>query len=359
MEKVFGFFSPFFIYILIFILNALLPGRWVTGYVIKTGSTEKLKYRLNGLLVLAVVLITWIIFCYSGILDWDWLYTYRWYTLAGAITFGLIFSFAIVLPFPAVKKSFLADFYLGRLENPQLWGGRIDAKMWLYLVGAIMLELNVLSFAAHHHLTFGSNASPGVFMAAALLSFFVVEYLFFEEVHLYTYDFLAERVGFKLGWGDTAFYPYFYAIPLWAAVDLPDPQTPAYLLVIYGLIFLSGWCLARGANMQKYTFKKNPEKSFLGIKPETITDGNKSLLVSGFWGLSRHINYMGEILMATGIVLCAGHPSSIWPWLYPLYYVALLFPRQMADGKLCARKYGALWDQYVKKVPYRIIPFVY
>lgn len=231
--------------------------------------------------------------------------------------------------------------------------------MWLYLAGAVMLELNVLSFAAHHHLTFGSSASPGIFMAAALISFFVIEYLFFEEVHLYTYDFLAERVGFKLGWGDTAFYPFFYAIPLWATVDLPDPQTPAYLLVIYGVIFLSGWCLARGANMQKYTFKKNPEKPFLGIIPETITDGKKSLLVNGFWGLSRHINYMGEILMATGIVLCTGHPSSIWPWLYPLYYVALLFPRQVADGKLCARKYGALWDQYVKKVPYRIIPYIH
>jgi len=59
MEKVFGFFSPFVIYIFVFILNALLPGRWVTGYVTKTGSTEKLKYRLNGLLVLAAVLITW------------------------------------------------------------------------------------------------------------------------------------------------------------------------------------------------------------------------------------------------------------------------------------------------------------
>jgi protein-S-isoprenylcysteine O-methyltransferase Ste14 len=359
MEKVFGFFSPFFIYIFIFILNAILPGRWVTGYVSKPDSSEKLKYRLNGLLVLFVVLITWIILCYTGVLEWDWLYQYRWHSLAGAITFGVIFSYAIVLPFPAIKRSFLADFYLGRLENPQLWGGRIDAKIWLYMVGAIMLELNTLNFAAHNYLVFGAEASAGVFVAAAFLSFFAIEYLFFEEVHLYTYDFLAERVGFKLGWGDLAFYPYFYAIVLWAAADMPDPQTPAYLMLIYGLIFLSGWFLSRGANMQKYTFKKNPEKSFLGIKPIIITDGHKSLLISGFWGLSRHINYLGEILMATGIVLCAGHSYSIWPWLYPLYYVALLFPRQRADDKICAHKYGELWEQYVKKVPYKIIPYIY
>jgi len=359
MEKILGFLSPLIIYIIIFILNATLPGRWVKGYINKPGTTEKMKYRLNGLFVLAVVILIWGLLCNNEVLPWDWLWQVRWYSLAGAITLGLIFSLAIVLPFPAVKKNFLADFYLGRLENPQLWNGRIDAKMLLYLVGAVMLELNVLSFAAHHQITYGPDASPGVFMAAAFLSFFVTEYLFFEEVHLYTYDFLAEKVGFKLGWGDLAFYPFFYAIPLWATVDLPASKTPVFMLVISGLIFLSGWCLARGANMQKYTFKKNPQKAFLGIKPQTITDGHKSILVNGFWGLSRHINYLGEILMATGIVLSVGYPMLPWPWLYPLYYVALLFPRQMADDKLCAVKYGALWDEYKKKVPYRIIPFIY
>jgi protein-S-isoprenylcysteine O-methyltransferase Ste14 len=359
MNEIFGFLAPFFIYIFIFILNALLPGRWLTGYINKPMSSEKLKYRLNGLWVLATVIITWGILCCNGIVAWDWLWRIRWYSLAGAVTFGLIFSFAVVVPFQKVRKSFLADFYLGKIENPRLWEGRIDAKMWLYLAGAVMLELNVLSFAAHHQMMFGESSSPGIFMAAAFLSFFVTEYLFFEEVHLYTYDFLAERVGFKLGWGDLAFYPFFYTIPLWATVTLPAPRTPVFILVISLMIFLCGWCLARGANMQKYTFKKNPEKTFLGIKPVSITDGNKRILISGFWGMSRHINYLGEILMATGIVLSVGYPMLPWPWLYPLYYVILLFPRQMADDKLCANKYGPLWDEYKKKVPYRIIPYVY
>ncbi len=359
MDKLAGFLVPLTVYIFIFILNALMPGRWVTGYVTRPGTTEKLRYRLNGLLVLVTVVLVWALICYSGVLSWDWLYLYRWYSLSGAIAFGLVFSLAIVLPYPAVKKSFLADFFFGRLENPQLWGGRIDAKMWLYLVGAIMLELNILSFAAHHYILYGAAASTGIFLSTAVLTFFLIDYLTFEEVHLYTYDFFAERVGFKLGWGCIAFYPYFYSIPLWSTVDLPAAQTPIYLLVLYVIIFFSGWSLARGANMQKYFFKKDPKRIFLGITPETITDGNKTLLVNGFWGLSRHINYLGEILMATGIVLCVGHPSLLCPWLYPLYYVALLFPRQMADDKRCARKYGELWEKYINKVPYRIIPYIY
>jgi protein-S-isoprenylcysteine O-methyltransferase Ste14 len=359
MEKVLGFFTPVIIYAFIFILNAVMPGRWVTGYATKTNSDEKLKYRLNGLLVLFTVVLIWAALCYFGYMPWNWLYDYRWYGLAGAVTFGLIFSLAIVLPFPKVKSSFLADFYLGRLENPQLWNGRIDAKMWLYLVGAIMLQLNILSFTAQHYFMYNEEASYGIYLSAALLTFFLIDYLTFEEVHLYTYDLFAERVGFKLGWGCIAFYPYFYSIHLWSTADLPNPHTPVYLLVLYALIFFSGWSLSRGANLQKYFFKKNPKRVFLGITPETITDGNKTLLVNGFWGLSRHINYLGEILMATGIILCVGHPFLFWPWLYSLYYVALLFPRQMDDDKRCALKYGPLWDEYLKKVPRRIIPFIY
>ncbi len=63
--------------------------------------------------------------------------------------------------------------------------------------------------------------------------------------------------------------------------------------------------------------------------------------------------------MAVGLTLSLGHPSAVAPWLYPLYYVGLLFPRQAADDRRCAAKYGALWQEYCRRVPYRIIPFVY
>ena len=279
--------------------------------------------------------------------------------MAGAISFGLIFSFAVVLPYPAVKKMFLADFFLGRALNLQLWGGRIDAKMWLYLIGAIMLEINILSFASHHYILYGADASWGIFLCAGLITFFVCDYLTFEEVHLYTYDLFAERVGFKLGWGCIAFYPYFYTVALWATADLVNPQLPLWYLILAAIVFFLGWSLARGANMQKYYFKRNPNRKFLWIQPQVITDGKRTLLANGYWGLSRHINYLGEIGMATGIALATGYPLVFWIWLYPLYYVLLLFPRQLDDDKRCAKKYGKLWDEYVEKVPYRIIPYVY
>ena len=168
MEKLVGFLAPVLVYFLIFLLNASMPGRWVVGYVNRSSSNEKLKYRLNGLLVIFTVIFTWVLICLLGFMQWDWFYEFRWYSLAGATTFGLIFSFAMVLPISSVKDSLLADFFWGRLENPQLWGGRIDTKMWLYLAGAVMSELNILSFVAHHHNLYGDQASPGIYLTAAL-----------------------------------------------------------------------------------------------------------------------------------------------------------------------------------------------
>lgn len=359
MDKVTGFLAPFLISLLIFLLNLLLPGRWVTGYVNKPDSADKLRYHLNGIYVFFTVVLIWVLLGSFRVVSYDWLYIHRWYSLAGAFTAGIIFSVIVVLRYPPVKKSFISDLFFGRAENLQFRNGIADAKMWLYLTGATMLELNALSFTSHHILFYGDQASKGILLATILLTFFIVDYFIFEEVHLYTYDLFAERVGFKLGWGCIVFYPYFYSVFLWSTVDLPDPHTPSLLLIIFVLIFLMGWILSRGANLQKYFFKKDPGRAFLNIIPETISDGNNVLLVNGFWGLSRHINYSGEILMATGIVLCTGYPSMVWPWLYPLYYVLLLTARQRDDDKRCARKYGELWNTYMKKVPYRIIPWIY
>jgi delta14-sterol reductase len=359
-----GILWPLVVYGLVLALHLLLPARDVPGYVLDPATGVPLRYRLNGPLVLVVTVAAWMAACHAGLLAWDTFYVERWAMASGACLLGLAFTLVIVLPAAPVKPSLAADLFLGRLENPQ-WsgffhGGRVDAKMALYLIGAVMLELNVLSFAAHHVLEHRDDPSPGVIVYAAMFSFFVGEYLTFERVHLYTYDLFAERVGFKLGWGCLAFYPFFYGVGLWTTADRPNAHTPAPLLALYVLIFFGGWALSRGANLQKFVFKTRPEAKLFGlIAPVTVTDGRRTLLCSGFWALSRHINYLGEIGMALGLTLALGYPRAAAPWLYPLYYVALLVPRERDDDRRCRAKYGALWDAYCQKVPRRIVPGIY
>jgi protein-S-isoprenylcysteine O-methyltransferase Ste14 len=355
-----GVLLPVAVYALVLVLALLVPGRWVDGYV-RDAAGRPLRYRLNGLPVLLVVVAAYVASARAGWIAWDVFYVHRWDAAIAACAIGLVFTFAIVLGAPRVPgKSWLADLYLGRRENPRWGGGRLDAKMFLYLVGAVMLELNVLSFSAHHVLTHPGAVSPGVLLHAAMFSFFVVEYLTFERVHLYTYDLFAERVGFKLGWGCLVFYPYFYVVGLWSTAALPDPRTPTPLLVGSAAIFFTGWALSRGANLQKFLFKTRPQARLFGlIAPATVEGDGRQLLCSGFWGLARHINYLGEILMATGLALALGYPGHLGPWLYPVYYLVLLLPRERDDDRRCAAKYGALWRAYCERVPYRVVPKIY
>lgn len=344
------------VYAVVLALHVIVPGRWVDGYVTDPATGRPYRYRLNGLRVFVLVIGGFALACWMGWLPWDLFWRHRWHTLSAAFVLGLLFTALVVRGAPPVK-GLLADLYLGRRADPRWQGGRVDAKMFLYLVGATMLELNLLSFAAHHGQLHRVDPSPGVILHLVLFSFFLVEYLHFEEVHLYTYDFVAERVGFKLGWGCLVFYPFFYAVGLWSTAEAPNPHTPLPLLVGCGILFVLGWVLARGANMQKFYFKTRPsQKAFGLIMPEAL--GGR-VLVNGWWGLSRHINYLGEILMALGLALSLGYPGNIGPWAYPLYYLVLLIPRQLADDARCAAKYGPLWAEYQRRVPSRIVPGVY
>jgi len=42
-----------------------------------------------------------------------------------------------------------------------------------------------------------------------------------------------------------------------------------------------------------------------------------------------------------------------------LYYLVLLLPRERADARRCAQKYGALWQEYCRCVRWRIVPGIY
>ncbi|EGD72918.1 ergosterol biosynthesis ERG4/ERG24 family protein [Salpingoeca rosetta] len=223
----------------------------------------------------------------------------------------------------------LTDFFSGVQFNPRTFG--LDWKMYSYVYGAVLLELVLLS-ATSAHMRATGDGHVQVAMAAyvGLFSWFVAEYLYFEHVHLYTYDLFAERLGFKLVWGCWALYPLFYPIGVWPLITPPTADADLSVLQAAGVValFFFGWVLTRGANLQKYTFKVDPQQPFLGvIQPHTISDTR--ILYSGFWGLARHINYLGEILQSVALALPGWLLTGSWlPWLYPLYYVLLLVPRQ-------------------------------
>ena len=173
-----GLITPLIAYAVITLLHAIIPTRRVTGYVTNDTTGEVLRYRINGRYVLVVSILLWFVLGYTNLVPFTWLYETRWWGLIGAVIIGLVYSLYIVLKFPPVRGSFFADFWFGRSKNTQYRDGFIDAKVWLYLVGAVLLQLNVLSCAAFQ-LTHVDQINPGFLLACAMLTWFCFEYLIF------------------------------------------------------------------------------------------------------------------------------------------------------------------------------------
>ncbi len=363
-EKLAGFFTPLAIFIVFFLLQVILPGMRVPGYVRDKETGEPRKYRLNGILVFVIAVLVWA-FEATG-MPRDWFFRTTMYALAGGTLFSLIFTFVAVYSQPRKeKRNPIADLWVGRAQELAFFNYRFDVKMYLYVVGGTMLALNALSGAAYHYDRFGEDANPGVFLYALFFAFYVFDYFIFERVQLYTYDLIHEKLGFKLFWGGLMVYGWLYILPLWGMAAYPDPGfSPAWTyvwLIGTGLLFLYGWVITRGANLQKYMFKRWPDRKFLGIiKPEYIEAGDRKILCSGLWGVARHFNYLGEGFLALSVALSFGHFDNPWAWTYFVFIVTLFTIRQVEDEAYCAEKYGAeKWAEYQARVKYRIFPGIW
>ena len=363
-EAIAGFFTPLVVFAAFLLAQLILPGKWVPGYVINPETGEPRKYRLNGILVFVLALIVWA-FELTG-MPRDWFYRCTIYAVVGGTVFTTIFSIIAVFSQPQGRiKNPLLALWDGRIQEVSFFGDRLDVKMYFYVVGGTMLVLNALSGAAYHYELFGENSNPGVFLYAAFFTFYILDYFIFERVQLYTYDLIHERLGFKMFWGGLIVYGWLFILPLWGMAAHPDPGFSSggtYVWLIgTAALFLFGWAISRGANMQKYTFKRWPDRKFLGIiEPEYIQAGDRKILCSGLWGAARHLNYLGEGFLALSIALVFGHFTNPWAWTYFAFIVTLFTFRQRFDDAYCAEKYGAeKWAEYEARVKYRIFPGIY
>lgn len=397
----YGFLSEIAVISFTVVLHLILPGEVTTGYCCDNQTYQPLLYKLNGL---SILLTTTVLFLMSPVTIQTSFANYFFENLFAANLIGLSLSFYLFsrggyekfhrcltvdqiplinsfkkIPQSKQETSSVTKFYLGCEWNPRFFG--IDSKMILYAIGAVHLQLNLLSFTAQEYYRSSDSSLHHVSLALLtyllLFTLFLYDYMFFEKIHLYTYDLFAEKLGFKLTWGCLVFYPFFYCIGLHS---LMSPTTHSSLsedislptaLLISGL-YLLGSFLTRGANLQKYYFKISPQHPsvFFGIlQQQTLPGSNNRILCSGFWGIARHVNYLGEIIQSVALTL----PCLILNWhslsrapslpllslLYPLYYILLFISRQIDDDRLCSAKYGVLWDQYCQRVPWRIFPGVW
>lgn len=359
-QAIAGFLTPAAVFAILLALHAIIPALRVDGYA-HPGAGPRAQYRLNGIAVfMAALAIWWLELTYAPP---GWFWQVKWHAIAGGVALSVVLTAWLVLRAPADERPWWVQWLEGRAPNTQ-FAGHVDTKMFLYIFGGTFLALNAVSSAAYHADLYGEAANLGLYLHAAMWVWFVADYFCFERVQLFTFDIFEERVGFKLIVGCIVVYPCLYPVALWGTAGLPAPDIdPAWNALWLGgaaVVFLIGYVISRGTNLQKYTFKRFPERAFLGlIPPETVTDGDRRILCSGFWGAARHMNYTGEILMALGMALAIGHFANVWAWIYFVYLTIFFIVRERIDDGRCTRKYGDLWTEYRTKVRHRLVPGVY
>ena len=68
--------------------------------------------------------------------------------------------------------------------------------------------------------------------------------------------------------------------------------------------------------------------------------------------------YATEIGLALAWTLPAGVSRAV-PFAYVVFLTVLLVDRAGRDDRRCRAKYGADWDRYCERVPFKIIPYLY
>ncbi len=340
-------------------LERVLPCDVVPGK--RTPGGWSLSYRINGHLAFWVSLL--IVVHFPGLnLNLSLLYVH--FPELAFVACSICILLSIVLYVWSLTRSdaelavegssgnVLYDIWMGRELNPRL--GSFDLKFFCELrpglIGWVVLNIGMASFER----VYKGYVSLPMILVVCCQGHYVWDALFNEKSILTTMDITTDGFGYMLAFGDMAWVPFMYSLQArYLATNDPGLST-AYYFKVLGLHII-GYILFRGANRQKDIFRQDPNNPEVAHLKTVPTTRGTRLLVSGYWGLARKINYTGDWLMALSWCLFCGFGSAI-PYFYVVYFTVLLVHRAGRDESSCQRKYGADWDLYKTKVPSLFLP---
>ena len=306
----------------------------------------------------------------------------------------------------------IVDIFNGRTLSPKLLG--FDVKLLCFRYSMIGLAILNVLMVTDSIVSSGGKANPSVILAAAFQVVYAMDAMFFEEYYFHSHD--AMNSGF--GWSLISSYLTFPFLPTLVTRYLLDrsPEVAWYYLVLIGLMNALGYIIYRSSESQRCEFAKDPSNPVLSHLETVSTAGNRKLIVSGWWGMVRHPNYLGELLIQWSWVLPAGcfllcffcskdtiFLTQIFPFFYFVAAPDLILPysrlpRRDRPGSLlppcchhphahgplysdqpeeqevrlffgfcqlkffnlcCFRKYGNAWTSYSERVRSNIIPKVF
>jgi 7-dehydrocholesterol reductase len=352
-------------------LLLLLPGRTIEGPVTPTGYRP--RYTLNGI---AAWIVTHAVF-FGLSYGLGWFSPAIVYDHFGEILITLSVScfllcwalyfkglYAPSTPDAGASGNPIFDYFWGVELHPSI--GRVNLKQLCNCrIGMMGWSVTILSFAARQHQDLG-HLSTSMLVSVLLQVVYILKFFYWEGGYFATLDIMHDRFGYYIGWGVLVWIPGVYTLTAQWLVKHPIDLSPAAAvgLTIFGLFAI--WA-NYDADAQRARVRATSGKTKVwGKAPEiihaeyTTADGRTHeslLLASGWWGVARHFHYVAELSLAAAWSLPAGF-SHFLPYFYLMFLTILLVDRAGRDDRRCSEKYGRFWEEYQRRVPYKILPYV-
>ncbi|KAI9804861.1 MAG: hypothetical protein M1825_001230 [Sarcosagium campestre] len=382
-------------YLLSAILQPILPGTEVEGVKLKNGG--KLKYKFNafysGLFVLTVA--------GAGTIAQGAefpLWTFIWDNQLPIITANLGVAFAsatfVYVRSFSVKAgnaelrelaegghtgNLIYDWFIGRELNPRITLpliGVIDIKSFMELRPGMLLWLLLdLTAIARQYRAHGV-VTDSIVLVTVFQALYILDAWWMEPAMLTTIDITTDGFGFMLAFGDLVWLPITYSIQT-RYLAMHPVRLGAVGVAAVLAVCAAGYYVFRAANNEKNRFRTDPSDPRISHLQYIQTKSGSRLLVSGWWGVARHINYLSDWIMSWAWCLPTGVAGFVirdgatvqdddargwgmaFTYFYLVYFAVLLIHREIRDEEKCAKKYGADWKEYKKRVPSRIVPGIY
>lgn len=361
------YFLVYFLFTIL--LQYILPGPSVPGVVLSNGQRN--MYKLNALptFVTMLTLLAGFTALNGGPYWAGWVYLWDHYL--HLVTALNIFSFCLstflylysrrsgphILAKGGNTGNVFYDWFIGRELNPRPVLLDLDIKSFCELRPGLTLWIVLNLSCCMRQLRQFGTLSDSLILVNLFQFWYAIDSYLHEPAVLTTMDITTDGFGHMLVFGDLAWLPLVYSIQSRYLAFNPVHLGPLGVTAVL-TINLLGYYIFRASNSQKNTFRTNPADPAVAHLISIRTTRGTKLIVSGWWGTARHINYFGDWIMAWAWCLPTGFATPL-TYFYVVYFAILLVHREHRDDEACQEKYGHDWVRYKSLVRWKIVPGLY
>mmetsp|Transcript_9033 Transcript_9033/g.29660 ORF Transcript_9033/g.29660 Transcript_9033/m.29660 type:complete len:459 (-) Transcript_9033:123-1499(-) len=353
-------------------LQLYLPGKEFKGPVTVRGNVP--VYTANGVQSYVVTLLALAALSYTGVYNPARVTDLICEIITALSMFAYGFCFFLLVKghvAPSTSDSgssgnWLHDFYWGMELYPRI-GKHFDIKQFTNCrFGMMGWAVLIMCYAAKQVERDGALADSTL-VSVLLSQIYIAKFFWWETGYFGSIDIMYDRAGYYICWGCLVWVPSLYTSPVLYVAQQHVVLGPA----LAGAIFLAGvtciW-INFDADRQRQDFRASQGKMLIWGKPGgkivakyTTSAGEQKeslLLTSGWWGITRHFHYLPEISAAFFWSL-PGLFNHVAGYFYVIFLTFLLADRAVRDDRRCRGKYGKYWEEYCKRVPYKMLPYIF